>query len=204
MNLGTCFKILGLSSDADPAQAKRAYKTQVRRWHPDQFPEGSPSKAGAEEQLKQINVAYARVKKHLTAVQPTPESHPESTAYRPDAAPGDRPADPESGHRSWLDAVFNTMYAFIRDGRTTPSTTPPNTPSANRSKRFEQVLEEMAGGSIVPPKKSRRARADAFRRHATGYGRRGHGGSTVDAVEGAKRPGPVRPVGRVRGIGKRR
>ena len=65
MNLTTSFNTLGIGPDTDEAQAKRAYKAQVRRWHPDQFPEGSATKAGAEEQLKQINIAYARVKAHL-------------------------------------------------------------------------------------------------------------------------------------------
>ena len=72
MDLTTSFKILGLDPQADEGTAKRAYKAQVRRWHPDQFPQGSSVKAGAEEQLKQINIAYARVKAHLALHRPDP------------------------------------------------------------------------------------------------------------------------------------
>ena len=199
MNLLTSFKILGLPSDADEIQAKQAYKAQVRRWHPDQFPEESGAKAGAEEQLKQINVAYAQIKAHLAAREPSPASHA-SEPPRPGMADRVRPASAQQEKKSWIDALFDTLNAFSAAWRSEPS--PPMTDQRppNRRKNFGEVLDEMAGGTISPPKgRSRRG----IRRNAAGY-RRCRGNGSVDAVGSADRVGPVRPVGRVRGIGRRR
>jgi hypothetical protein len=200
MNLLTSFKILGIPSDADETQAKRAYKAQVRRWHPDQFPEGSDSKSGAEEQLKQINIAYGRIKEHLATRGPSPASHTADTP-RPETADPVRPAAGQPGKKSWIDALFDTLNAFSREWRREPSSPQPGRRPANRRKNFGEVLDEMAGGTISPPKgRGRRG----IRRNAAGYRRHRGGGGPVDAVGAADRVGPVRPVGRVRGIGRRR
>ena len=92
MDLITSYKILGIEPKADENSIKRAYKAQVRRWHPDQFAEGSGLKAEAEEQLKQINIAYARIKSHLTLHGPPPKA--KKSPRRPP------PRSPESGRAS--------------------------------------------------------------------------------------------------------
>jgi hypothetical protein len=200
MNLLTSFKILGLRSDADETQAKQAYKAQVRRWHPDQFPEGSESKAGAEEQLKQINIAYAQIKEHLASNGPSPKSHAAEEVPRPETADRVRPASGQPGKKSWIDALFDALNAFSKEWRRESSSPAADHHPPNRRKNFGEILDEMAGETISPPKGRNRR---GIRRNAAGY-RRCRGGGSVDAVGSADRVGPVRPVGRVRGIGRRR
>ena len=202
MNLTTSFNILGIGPDTDEAQAKRAYKAQVRRWHPDQFPEGSATKAGAEEQLKQINIAYARVKAHLATHRPTPAAPPppdQDTADRPE------PTDEKSKRRSWVDHLFDTLNAFAGNRAAEPPSPPADETDSNRRKSFEQVLDEMASGGL-PPKKKRQPGdpAAAHRRAASGYRLYRRSGGTVGTVGSPESPGPVKPVGRVRGIGRSR
>ncbi|WP_319525871.1 J domain-containing protein [uncultured Desulfosarcina sp.] len=200
MNLLTSFKILGLPSDADEIQAKRAYKAQVRRWHPDQFPEESGAKAEAEEQLKQINIAYAQIKEHLAAHGPSPASPASEQPPRPDTADRARPASEQQEKKSWFDALFDTLNAFSAAWHREPSSSPTDQRPPNRRQNFGEILDEMAGGTISPPKGRN---GKGIRRKAAGY-RRYRGGSSIDAVGSADRVGPVRPVGRVRGIGRRR
>ncbi len=207
MNLLTSFNILDLDPQADAAQAKRAYKAQVRRWHPDQFPEGSATKARAEEQLKQINIAYARIRKHLPAHRPDPAvksgaAHPQS---HPDAAGARAAPDKQTNKRSWVDHLFETLNTLAGNRNGNPSRPLAEKNRTRPHRRFQQVLDEMAGGSISSSKKCRSASPGvATRRSAAGYGRRRHSGTRVGAVGGTDRPGPVKPVSRVRGIGRSR
>lgn len=207
MNLMTSFNILGLSPETDAAQAKRAYKAQVRRWHPDQFPEGSTTKAGAEEQLKQINIAYARVKEHLATQRPAPGVKAPHTAPQPQPnAAGDRETpDKKAQKKSWVEHLFDTLNAFAGGRPGNPSSPSSAKTNPNPRKSFEQVLDEMAAGSI-PPRKNRRSGQPetASRRTTAGYRRSRPSGTTVGTVGGTQSPGPVKPVHRVRGIGKNR
>ncbi|BBO67371.1 hypothetical protein DSCA_13010 [Desulfosarcina alkanivorans] len=208
MDLTTSLNILGLDPTADEASAKHAYKAQVRRWHPDQFPEGSPTKAGAEEQLKQINIAYARVKAHLAFVRPEPKAAPPPPRQPQGSAPQNDNPGQKPEKRSWVDHLFDTLNAFggNHDAKRDPA--PADASHASRRKTFGQVLDEMAGGNISsrPGRPGRRSRKPGAvpSRSAGGYGGCRRRGGTVGAVGGAERPGPVRPVHRVRGIGRSR
>ena len=204
MNLLTCFKILGLPADADAVQAKRAYKKQVRRWHPDQFPEGSGAKAGAEEQLKQINVAYAQIKEHLAVFKPAADTRQPAASARPDKVDKKNTQQTKAEKPSWIDALFKTLDAFSGSRRTPSSPPSQSNEQSFRKPSFGQVLDEMAGGRIAASKQRRRGRTGRSFQSNAGYRRHRRSGGTVDAVGGAERPGPVRPVGRVRGIGKSR
>ena len=204
MNLLTCFKTLGLPSDADAARAKQAYKAQVKRWHPDRFPEGSDEKIRAEEQLKQINVAYALVKEHLAAHQPAMKARKPAAPTHPEKTDKGDARQTQERKRSWVDALFNALNAFVGDRDAASSPPPQEKGQTNRKPSFGQVLDEMAGGRISPPKGRRKGKSGNYRHNAAGYRRRRRGGGSVGAVGSAERPGPVRPVGRVRGIGKSR
>jgi curved DNA-binding protein CbpA len=205
MNLLTCFKILGLSADADADRAKQAYKARVKRWHPDRFAEDAAAKARAEEQLKQINVAYAQVKAHLASRRPAPEAKPEPAPPPPPrGADSSQSASKKGGQRSWFDTLFNAVNRFVADRPAAPSAKSQQERPPSCRKSFGQVLDEMAGGTISPPKGRRKGRSGNFRNRAAAYRRHRRGGSSADAVGGAERPGPVRPVSRVRGIGKSR
>lgn len=207
MDLQTSFNILGTGPGTDETQAKRAYKAQVRRWHPDQFPEGSATKVGAEEQLKQINLAYARVKAHLAKHRPdptvansAPPTHPRQNTTRHHEPPGEK-----SKKRSWVDYLFDALNAFARNHAGEPSASPADETDADRRKTFEQVLHEIAGGGI-PSKQKRQPGnpAVACHRSASGYRHNRRNGGAVGRVDGPQSPGPVKPVGRIRGIGRSR
>ena len=51
------FEVLGLSMDADQAQVRAAYRSHVKRCHPDQFQEKAQQEQ-AQEQLIRLNLAY--------------------------------------------------------------------------------------------------------------------------------------------------
>lgn len=207
MQLAACYKLLDLDPDADAASAKRAYKAQVRRWHPDQFAEGSTAKAGAEEQLKQINVAYGRIKAHLSIRRSPDAVHTAPSPTRPaqTTTPRSDEASTAARRRSWFDHLVNALQAFRAtrgEGSTQPSATQPR---RKRSPRFDKILADLAGGPIAAPPRRHASTADiTARRPAAGYRRRRRNGNSVGAVGGMDHPGPVKPVGRVRGIGRGR
>jgi DnaJ-class molecular chaperone len=207
MNLTTSFNTLGIGPETDEAQAKRAYKAQVRRWHPDQFPEGSATKAGAEEQLKQINIAYARVKAHLAMHRPDPTVAAAATTPHPGQGSADRhdPPGEKTKNRSWVDHLFDALNAYAGNRAGEPAAPPDDETDTNRRKTFEQVLDEMAGSGISPKQKCQPSNpAAARRRAASGHRLYGRKGVTVGKVGSSESPGPVKPVGRVRGIGRNR
>ena len=204
MDLRTSFKILGLDPQADEAQVKHAYKSQVRRWHPDQFPERSTTKVYAEEQLKQINIAYARINAHLRigrpepsgTVTPPPPRAPQAYAHHN----GKREDKPEK--RAWYDHLFDALNALAGNHADKPTQTPTH---ASRHKPFGKVLDEMVGGNrFSKPRHPTGKPATATGHNDSGYRRYRRRGSTVGAVGGAPSPGPVKPVNRVRGIGRNR
>ncbi len=207
MDLTTSFNILGIAPGTDEAQAKSAYKAQVRRWHPDQFPEGSPTKAGAEEQLKQINIAYARVKAHLAIHRPDLGTTATASRTQPREDATGHPGKPgkKSKRRPWVDHLFDTLNAFSGGRSGGPSEPPAGETEANRRKTFGQVLDEMAGGGISPKQKPQPANTTAARRRTvSGYRRYRRTGGSVGAVGPSESAGPVKPVSRVRGIGRNR
>ncbi|NVO05059.1 MAG: DnaJ domain-containing protein [Rhodoferax sp.] len=110
MDLTHAFSELGLALHATPAQAKTAYRTLAKRWHPDV--NRSPD---ADTRMKHINVAYAAVIAHLTLrerVAAGPQPSP-ATPQRPAAAAARRGAARSSGF-----AEFDWRAGFTRvDGR---------------------------------------------------------------------------------------
>jgi DnaJ-class molecular chaperone len=201
VDLKTSLDILGLGPQADDGQAKRAYKAQVRRWHPDQFPEGSAIHVKAEERLKRINIAYARVKAHLAFHRPVSPASPAQPQR--DSAEGSGTSEKNAEKRSWVDHLFDTLNHMAGARGAEPPTPPAAQGKTNRGKSFEQVLGEMAGGRIPPQTKAGGGRPTAGRRYAAGYGHQ-RSGTGVGAVDALKRPGPIRPVGRVRRIDNNR
>jgi curved DNA-binding protein CbpA len=205
MNLNTCYTILGIEADADGSRAKRAYKTQVKRWHPDRFPDGSDAQSAAEERLKQINIAYARVKAHLSTRRPA-SATAAGTTTPPSGrrtAPDKKPSGRSTASRSWIDHLFTMLASVVsvKPDRPSAQSSQPTEPS--RQKNFGQVLNEMADGAPGFPSPGPTATPTAENWHNNvAYGHRRHGGS--GAVGGIRPVEPVKPVRRVRGIGKSR
>ena len=206
MDLTTSFSILGLDPHADPAAAKRAYKALVRRWHPDQFPAGSATKGQAEERLKLINIAYARVRDHLERRPPPSSPRPREQARTASKPSPDRSdvhgAEKKAQKRSWVDHLFDRLNAFTESGA---STDPTPSSGSHRRRSFQQVLGEMAGEI---PASGRRPAPSGGRpacRVAPAQGQRcRRSGDSSDGVSPIERISPIRPVGRVRGIGRKR
>jgi ketosteroid isomerase-like protein len=59
------YQILGLTPGASEEQIKQAYKDLVRVWHPDRFPNNQRLRNKADEKIKEINLAYERLKSHI-------------------------------------------------------------------------------------------------------------------------------------------
>lgn len=58
MDISEAFKILGIERSATPAEVKQAYRDLVAIWHPDRYAHNPRLQIKAQEQLKQINLAY--------------------------------------------------------------------------------------------------------------------------------------------------
>ena len=79
-----CYIILGLEPGATLQEIKRAYRDQVREWHPDRMEEGSRAQRLAEERLKELNRAYETLQSRMSL--PTAQSAREDAngpAYDP-------------------------------------------------------------------------------------------------------------------------
>src|SRR4051794_11084190 len=58
-----CFKVLGVEPGSSLEEVRKAYRDLVQVWHPDRFSNNDRLRLKAEEQLKEINLAY----EHLVA-----------------------------------------------------------------------------------------------------------------------------------------
>ncbi len=80
------YALLDIPPGATWRDLKTAYRSQMRKWHPDRFPEHSSDRQRAEEQTKSINFAYDRLVRYhqehgflpLTPTKPatTPSADP--------------------------------------------------------------------------------------------------------------------------------
>jgi len=197
MDLKTSYTILGIAPDVDASQAKQAYKAQVRRWHPDQFPDGSATQTAAQEQLKQINIAYARVKSHLAAHRPRSAARPSDHPAGPSPAKGAKAAA-----HSWVNHLFKAFGVFAGGQADHPSAASPQHKKPDQGQPFGEILEEMASRADKPARRRQSAKTTVKRRRkASVVGPYRRGGNTVGGISPVE---PIKPVSRVRGIGKPR
>ena len=54
---GNPYEILGVNENASEDEIKKAYREQVKKWHPDRY-QGDPREKMAGEKLRDINEAY--------------------------------------------------------------------------------------------------------------------------------------------------
>ncbi|MBE9049309.1 DnaJ domain-containing protein [Nostocales cyanobacterium LEGE 11386] len=78
LDINHAYEILGLKPGASQEQVKQAYRKLVKIWHPDRFADPSQKQA-AEEKIKEINVAYNKLKSEQPAVTSTSSSSPTNT-----------------------------------------------------------------------------------------------------------------------------
>ena len=57
-----CYQALGGQPGVPFDDVKRAYRNQIKLWHPDRHDRGSSSRAQAEEKSKQLNIAFRKLK----------------------------------------------------------------------------------------------------------------------------------------------
>lgn len=77
MEIQRSFEILDLDLNASLDEAKLAYKTQVKFFHPDRFNDDPQQKQKAEKKLKEVNMAYENVKSFLSSkLNKIPEQEP--------------------------------------------------------------------------------------------------------------------------------
>lgn len=63
-NYSECYAALGVTPDTDWKTLRTAYKRLIGRWHPDRFLSDATRKELAEEQCKQITLAYEALKQY--------------------------------------------------------------------------------------------------------------------------------------------
>lgn len=68
MDIPKALEILGLPSTPTLGEVKKAYREQVKLWHPDRYSSGSAMKTMAEKNLQDANLAYAFLKGHLPVI----------------------------------------------------------------------------------------------------------------------------------------
>jgi curved DNA-binding protein CbpA len=74
MDKDQALRVLGLTTLPTVTQLRRAYRDQVRLWHPDRYSQGSTLRHLAEKNLQDVNLAYAYLKQHVR--DRTPKSSP--------------------------------------------------------------------------------------------------------------------------------
>ena len=102
------FKILKLKPGASIEDVKRAYKAQVKVWHPDRFPSESPQlQKKAHEMFQKITAAYKKISdihttqkfgkasgwegkstQYTRASRKSTKTNPESEPQEPESVPG--------------------------------------------------------------------------------------------------------------------
>ncbi len=87
MDTQQALDILGLSATPSLAEVKKAYREQVKLWHPDRYSNGSAMKHLAEKNIQDANLAYAWLKRRLPPASAAPtvlQARPPGRTYRPD------------------------------------------------------------------------------------------------------------------------
>ncbi|MCG6135688.1 MAG: DnaJ domain-containing protein [Nostoc sp. LLA-1] len=79
LDINHAYEILGLKPGASQGQVKQAYRKLVKIWHPDRFADPQ-QKQQAEEKIKDINVAYNKLKSEQPTAESTNSSAPSSTS----------------------------------------------------------------------------------------------------------------------------
>lgn len=102
MPIPKCYQMLGLKQAATWEEVRRAYREEVKRWHPDRFPAGSRQQAKAAERMTQCNLAYESVEAWWTAGRPQYSVHEEPLPLRRESARRSQsPQRPEPEEEVW-------------------------------------------------------------------------------------------------------
>ena len=86
MDISKALEILGLTSNPSLVEVKKAYREQVKLWHPDRYSNGSVMKEMAAKNIQDANLAYAFLRRHLPEI-PKTVSRPAKTIRNAQTAP---------------------------------------------------------------------------------------------------------------------
>ena len=75
------YDVLGINKNASEADIKKAYRSLVKKYHPDQFSEESLEQKQAEEKMKEINDAKETLDKIFKKGEEIPY-HQKSNSYQ--------------------------------------------------------------------------------------------------------------------------
>lgn len=210
MELKRCFDLLQLDPNATLEEAKYAYKTQVKYYHPDCFVGDDLQKQKAEEKLKEINLAYEKIRSLLRFKQEKAAKTPDQPNFHVGAGTIFNARPEHTSFFSWLISKvrqFDLSFFFqIRDGSTRVSEK--NSPSyRQKNVNFKDILREAEKRHVKGGRRPVNAEINNPERRRKGHRKR----QTMWQQCGCRRrlnndgTGPVRavrPVGRVRGIGR--
>ena len=87
MDISKALEILGLTSNPSLVEVKKAYREQVKLWHPDRYSNGSVMKEKAQKNIQDANLAYAFLKRHLPATSKKVSRRPSKTMRNSQSAP---------------------------------------------------------------------------------------------------------------------
>lgn len=65
MDFQDCLRLLELKTCSSVEEARRGYRDLVRVWHPDRFSGDPRLRKRAEEKVKELNIAYEEMVRHL-------------------------------------------------------------------------------------------------------------------------------------------
>lgn len=101
--LARAYATLDLPRGSSPGEAVRQYRRLAKRWHPDRYAGDRVAEAEASQRMREINVAFARVRPTLR--RPAPRQTPRASATKASAEPlvGGRL------RRDNLDAIVDAM-----------------------------------------------------------------------------------------------
>ncbi len=83
MNRNDALRMLGLGRDASVDEARRAYREQVKLWHPDRYSDNSALKTLALRNAQDANRAWAYLRSRLPPSPPPRPDNPKAAATPP-------------------------------------------------------------------------------------------------------------------------
>ncbi len=114
--IARCCRVLGLEPGASADEVKSAYRDLVNVWHPDRFAHNERLRTKAQEQLKEINLAYDYLLAHAEeghALQRQPDSHEPSPATAPIAGEKEDVAQGAEGSESSGNSFRNIVVVVV-------------------------------------------------------------------------------------------
>lgn len=110
MDTQQALDILGLSADPSLDEVKKAYREQVKLWHPDRYSNGSAMKNLAEKNIQDANLAYAWLKRRIPSASTAAKARQPRPPRRPcrptPSAPAPDPSDRLAQVLDWIKRRF--------------------------------------------------------------------------------------------------